>query len=267
MPARKRSARQGGYRNIRIMVLLVILFFVAVGQYLSASRATNWDTPLSVALHPIVAEDNPEVRAYVAGLEYQDYQGIDEFFSAAAIRHGLPQQTPVQTDLGRTVSGLPPLPEGVNSAFGAMLWSLKFRFWTVRQNWQADLGPERIHLFLLFHEASEGRTLPHSVGLEKGQIGIAHLFASKRQRRPNQVVIAHELLHTLGASDKYGLDGLPLFPEGFAEPERAPRYPQRYAELMAGRTPLSTSTAKTPSGLGTSRIGLVTACEINWCED
>jgi len=34
-------------------------------------------------------------------------------------------------------------------------------------------------------------------------------------------VIAHELLYTLNATDKYDLNtGLPIFPNGYAEPER-----------------------------------------------
>jgi hypothetical protein len=78
-------------------------------------------------------------------------------------------------------------------------------------------------------------------------------------------VISHELLHTLGATDKYDLiNNQPLYPQGYAEPDKEPRYPQELAELMAGRTPLSPSHAEQPESLHDVVIGALTAREINW---
>ena len=59
-------------------------------------------------------------------------------------------------------------------------------------------------------------------------------------RGSDDMVIAHELLHTLGATDKYDLrTNQPAHPDGFAEPDREPLYPQSFAELMGGRIPVS----------------------------
>jgi hypothetical protein len=70
------------------------------------------------------------------------------------------------------------------------------------------------------------------------------------------VVIAHELLHTLGASDKYDPQSLaPVFPEGYAEPDRQPRHPQRLAEIMAGRFALAEGQLAMPERLGQTLIG------------
>jgi len=81
----------------------------------------------------------------------------------------------------------------------------------------------------------------------------------------NNVVIAHELLHTLGATDKYDPgSNQPRFPDGYAEPGRQPRLPQEYAEIMAGRTPLSATQSVTPDGLEHARVGPATAAEIRW---
>ena len=44
-------------------------------------------------------------------------------------------------------------------------------------------------------------------------------------------IVAHELCHPLGATDKY--DGVSVWPQGYVEPDREPRYPQRKAEIMA----------------------------------
>ena len=81
----------------------------------------------------------------------------------------------------------------------------------------------------------------------------------------NNIVIAHELMHTLGASDKYDLgSGAPIYPDGFAEPGRLPRYPQPNAEIMAGRRALSATVFDMPAGLRDVVVGPVTASEIRW---
>jgi hypothetical protein len=94
-------------------------------------------------------------------------------------------------------------------------------------------------------------------------IGVVHAFASRSQAAQNNVVIAHELLHTLGATDKYDpASNLPLHPEGYAEPDRRPLLPQTLAEIMAGRTPLSASEALMPDSVFDTVIGPATANEI-----
>jgi hypothetical protein len=103
------------------------------------------------------------------------------------------------------------------------------------------------------------------LGLQKGLIGVVNAFASDAQAAQNDVVIAHELLHTLGATDKYDLQtNQPFFPDGYAEPERQPLLPQLYAEIMAGRVPVTRTDAEMPGSLEEALIGGKTAREINW---
>jgi hypothetical protein len=81
----------------------------------------------------------------------------------------------------------------------------------------------------------------------------------------NAIVIAHEVMHTLGATDKYEpRSGLPVFPQGYARPDAEPRYPQPAAEIMAGRRPLSPGSAEMPAGLSAVEVGATTAREIRW---
>ena len=88
---------------------------------------------------------------------------------------------------------------------------------------------------------------------------------AKKHEKQNNFIILHELLHTLGATDKYNLStNQPIFPEGYAEPNRKPTYPQRKAEIMGGRIPLSATEAKIPSSLKKAIIGTKTAREIGW---
>ncbi len=77
------------------------------------------------------------------------------------------------------------------------------------------------------------------------------------------MVIAHELLHTFGASDKYDLATLqPIYPAGYAEPALRPRLPQSKAEIMGGRTPVDELNAEIPASLADTVIGAETAQEI-----
>jgi len=79
------------------------------------------------------------------------------------------------------------------------------------------------------------------------------------------MVIAHELLHTLGATDKYDpVNDAPVFPDGYGDPRQSPLYPQKFAELMAGRRMLSATSWEQPSGLDEVVIGPATAIEIRW---
>ena len=76
-------------------------------------------------------------------------------------------------------------------------------------------------------------------------------------------MITHEMLHTFGATDKYDLATLqPSYPEGYAEPQRNPRFPQEMAEIMGGRTPVDAQTAEMPASLADTLIGQATAREI-----
>ena len=105
--------------------------------------------------------------------------------------------------------------------------------------------------------------LENSVGLQKGMVGVVNGFASRRHRGTNNVIIAHEFLHTLGATDKYSpVSGHPLGPDGIAEPERKPLYPQRFAEIMGGRIALAEDDSVIPRNLGFAVIGPLTAREI-----
>ena len=61
-------------------------------------------------------------------------------------------------------------------------------------------------------------------------------------------MLAHELLHTLRATDKYSFaSNTPLLPDGYAAPDAKPLLPQTEAELMAGRIALDEQHAEMPA--------------------
>jgi hypothetical protein len=119
-------------------------------------------------------------------------------------------------------------------------------------------------MFLVFHEARAGRVLPHSAGLAKGGLGVVHLFGRAASDDVNAVVLTHEVLHALGARDRYDAAGLPVPPDGLGDPGQAPLYPQARAEIMAGTIALSPTEARLPDGLGQCVVGPRTAAEVGW---
>lgn len=138
------------------------------------------------------------------------------------------------------------------------------RWWANSNADTAGPGPQ-VKMFLVYFDPVQTSLLEHSTGLQKGLIGRVNVFASRDMARQNNVVITHEFLHTLGATDKYDLGtNQPNYPDGYANPDLQPLVPQRFAEIMAGRTPVSQTEATIPESLDDVVIGGLTAKEINW---
>jgi hypothetical protein len=141
-----------------------------------------------------------------------------------------------------------------------MWFSLKLRWYAWRE---AGSTPD-VRIFVMYYAPRAGRALEHSLGLPEGRIGVVRAFASPASTGANQVVIAHELLHTVGAQDKYDQHGHPIAPHGYADPGRQPPWPQERAELMAGRIPLGPAESRMPASLAECVVGEATAKEISW---
>jgi hypothetical protein len=150
---------------------------------------------------------------------------------------------------------------------GTVVWSLKLRWYAWRNADTHGRAPPRVRMFVMYHDPSTLQTVPDSHGMQKGLIGVVHAFAQRQMAGSNNIVITHELLHTLGATDKYDPGtGAPLFPIGFADPEQKPLYPQEEAEIMAGRRAVSPRDAEMPSSLKSVVVGPATALEIRWTQ-
>ena len=118
---------------------------------------------------------------------------------------------------------------------------------------------------MLFHDPEVNSKLDHSFGLKKGHICMVKAFATRHQAERNNVIIVHEMLHTLGATDKYNLQTMqPRYPEGYANLGKKPLLPQEHAEIMGRGIPLSPTESKMPESLAYTLVGPITAKEIKW---
>jgi hypothetical protein len=253
------------WRAARITVLLLVLLVVAGQAWLDRFSTTHWRRTVFVGAFPVSADASPVTARYLALLDQGKIDDVSGFLQAEAKRYGVAIDDPIEVKLYPTLASPPPALDSGANVFTRILWSLKLRYYRSRAL-AAVSGPRpKIALFLLYHDPALTQSLPHSAGLQRGLSAVVHLFASRSQEAQNRIVITHELLHTFGATDKYDLaTGLPHYPEGFAEPQLAPRYPQRLAEIMAGRMPVSAAEAHLPDGLQDERVGPMTAREIGW---
>lgn len=252
------------FKAIRVAILLFILVIVAGVTWMTKYRALTWNRTLDVVIYPINADKSDVSRVYIANLQQDTFQPIAGLMQDEAKRYGLANNEPVRVWLAPELAAIPPAPPASGNVFSIMAWSLKLRYWASQHD-DFERTKPNIRLFALFHDPARTPVLAHSLGLEKGMLGVANVFASRRQAGSNNVVLAHEMLHTLGATDKYDLQTVqPIFPDGYAEPNKDPRYPQESAEIMGGRIPVSAGRAEIPDDLAQCTVGAATARELRW---
>lgn len=251
-------------RTLRIALLLFVLATVAQWAWLERQRVKEWKHPMRVVVYPIDADGTDASRAYVDRLDAAAFAEIADYFAEEAQRYGLPLARPVEMYLGPRVASQPPELPREQTVLGALSWSLRMRYWAMRNDDYPGPRPH-VRMFVAYHDPARSPRVAHSTGLAKGMIGVVRAFAIPAQHRMNNVVIAHELLHTFGATDKYDFaTNMPRFPDGYADPGANPRFPQQRAEIMGGRIPRSPFAAEIPASLDQTVIGERTAAEIHW---
>jgi hypothetical protein len=254
------------FKKLRILILLLILASVALGSWQAKTRAAEWKYPLTVVIYPINGDGSRASAAYIANLTKNDFQAIEDFIQEEFGRYDLKTVygAPVVVDIAAEVNSNPPQPPEDGNVLKIIFWSLRLRYWASRHDDYNGAAPQ-IRMFVRYFDPKTTQTAAHSLGLQKGMLGVVNAFAHSSLTATNNVVIAHEMLHTVGATDKYDPDtNLPVYPDGYAEPELNPRHPQHFAELMGGRIPLSEAQAEMPRSLEQALIGERTAREINW---
>jgi hypothetical protein len=251
------------FRGLRILFLLAVLIAVAGATIVEQREVRSWAAPLEVAVIPINGDGSPAAAETIRTLRAGDFDDINAFLKREIARYGAQQSQAITVTLHPEVAEKPPVPPADHNALRTAFWSLALRWWAYRQSdaWLPRLGT--IQLFVLYHAPVDGVALEHSLGLQKGLIGVVHAFADPRQARQNNIVVAHELLHTLGATDKYDAAGRPVYPQGYADPDLPVLLPRRHAEIMAGRLVNSSGRLVMPASLEECVIGALTAHEIN----
>lgn len=254
------------FKTIRISLLLLILAYVGFDTFWSNARATDWKRSLRVVIYPINADGSEAADKYISQLDESQFDAINQLLEQESVKYGREISSPVRINLAPELKSLPPKIPFKRSGLDVLWWSIKFRYWAWKEDNYKGSKPQ-IRSYALFYDPAQNKVLKHSTGLKKAKLAINHLFAGTKYAKQNNVVVLHELFHTLGASDKYDLQsGLPYYPVGYAEPKRKPLFPQTKAEIMGGQIALSENTAKIPPSLNKVIIGPETAKEIGWVD-
>lgn len=251
------------WRKLRIAILLLVLATVLQQAWFDKSDL-DWKDNFYVAVYPVNADGSAKVSDYLRTLTRDDFEPIAEYFAEEAAQYQLSLRRPIELQLGAAVDEVPPAPPNDGNILNTMIWSLQFKYFAWGHSPKVNVKPD-IRLYLLYYDPATNPRLSHSTALNKGRIGRVNLFGDSSYAKQNLVIIAHELLHTLNATDKYDLNTtLPIYPDGFAEPDKAPLYPQNFAELMGGRIAISAHEAEIPKSLKQTLIRDKTAREIGW---
>ncbi|MEE4291999.1 MAG: hypothetical protein V2J13_09660 [Cycloclasticus sp.] len=251
-------------KALRVILLLSVFVFVAFYSKLQRLESTAWAESLQVSIYPINGDGSVLTEQYINSLTEVNYRSVGTFFKTQWAVYSEYDFDPVAISVKPLVISQPPLPPTNGNVLKVIFWSLRLRLWSYQN--AVDSDKSTVNIFVRYHQVDDSSQLAHSLGLQKGLIGVVNAYASGNYQEQNNVVIAHEMLHTVGASDKYDLTtGQPIYPSGFADPDS--RYDQSKAEIMAGKIPISVNESVMPDSLRQCVIGSKTAHEIGWLSD
>ena len=253
------------FKIIRIAVLLCVLGSVASTLLIQRNVVRDWSGTLDIQIIPVIADKKSNTQAYVESLKERDFDSINRYLITQAKRFNVDLNYSLSINVTAPTFNVPPaVPSHDASRISIMLWSLKLKWWAWR-NQAKDHKLSQIRLYVLYQSPEDSTPLPHSTGLRNGLIGLINARANHSQRTLHPIIITHELLHILGASDQYNLStGEPLYPNGYAEPNKEPLLPQRFTSIMARAKQINSSKFEVATHLRQTVINEVTASEIGW---
>lgn len=267
-PEEESAARRRRHFRVRVSVLLAILVGVvafAVRDVQRRRARNDWGRPLDVAL--VILRVGAVDDAAVASLRGR-VPALAERLGAERRRYAPGAELPFRfTVFGPLdVKRAPPVPAG-NGLFD--LARQAYEQWRyLRQVDGAlflDPGAFDARVYVAARSPqSARRSQVEGTGEQGGRVGSVRVELGEGMEDFALFVATHELMHVLGATDKYGAEGLALVPEGLAEPELSPRYPQRFAEVMARGRPVAPGDEAVPESLDELSVGPATAREIGW---
>ncbi|MGC4089225.1 MAG: hypothetical protein QM756_15340 [Polyangiaceae bacterium] len=258
----------GWFFRVRVTILSCVLAAVCLWacQDVRARRARNdWEAPVRVGLvmlrHGNVDERAlRELRVRSGALEarlareFERYRGATSAPMIQIVTYG-----PVAVDAAP--------PTEVGDSFWARA-AQAYRLWRYTSRVDAAAGVPTHELDSRIYVVAEApQESSHSVegfSEERGRVGVARVDLALDTVDLALFVAAHEMFHTLGATDKYEASGRTSIPYGLPEPDRTPLFPQPSAEVMARNRVIAPGWEIPPDTLDQLSVGRWTAQEIGW---
>lgn len=259
---------RGWFYRARVTFLLAVLAFVVLwagNDWWQRRERRAWQRPLRVAL--VLVEREPVPAETLQALASRGLE-LERRLASEHARHGQTATAPFSIVVKGPVSAASDPPTvAADDPWSLAKHALALWRWTRDLDQRGEVEwrgyDSRIYLVLRPSREAEPRVV-EGESEQGGRIGVARADIDQEMVDFALFVAAHELLHTLGASDKYDEHGRAHFPAGFAEPSANPLYPQPGAELMARNVPLSPNEERPPETLRELFVGAETAREIGW---
>lgn len=293
-----RRVRQGA-----LLLLLVVVAAWGYLNHRAESFVFAWERPVEVLVVPLIdpvtacgPESGAEIIAdFLAALPEEGQEGygsaaveslpgslggVERWLELEFARHSGRRGPAIRTRVlePARAHAPPPVPPAADALFLARWRGTErfldyfrdaFRSAASRAPAGADRDGERtapdITLCVYFYDPARRDTFQahRPVAARRERLGVVFVPLCAETRGFYAALLAHELCHTLGASDKYAGERS-LYPEGFAEPGRRPPYPQERAEIMALGIPVSPGAERRVEGLHECTVGAWTAEEMGW---
>lgn len=253
------------FKIIRVTVLLVILSSVIGTYYMQRDVAMDWRGSINIKVIPVLSDDLSSTEQFVNSLTEKNFKEVESYLIQNAKNHKRDIEYAITLTLENPIHSIPPtVPQAGSSFLTQSLWALKLKWWAWNNQPKGYRNTD-IRLYMLYQSPDKNVKLSHSTGIRNGLIGLINARALTRNKRFHNVILTHELLHIVGATDKYDLSsGQPLFPQGYYQANAKPLWPQQYAEIMGRAIPLSDNEFEVAERLSRTRIGEITAREIGW---
>jgi hypothetical protein len=254
--------------RVRVSILLTILIVVLIwaGCDIQRRRARNqWVDTLNVAL-VVLRKDNLDEGAIE--LLKRRTLALEDRLASEFHRRNPDAPRPFHFDVRAPTDLHTAAPRPPSEGF----WDLaryNFDLWRFGSGVNAKAGIEASSFDATIYVVARSPKGASSASVEGasqegGTVGVVEVELDRTMVDFALFVTTHELLHLLGAKDKYDAQGRSLVPEGLPEPELRPLYPQRHAEVMARNVALSATEERPPESLSDLSVGAATAREIGW---
>ncbi|MEN9580109.1 MAG: hypothetical protein RJA70_3118 [Pseudomonadota bacterium] len=256
--------------RIRVGVLLLVLVLVllfAYKDFRSRAGRKDWNATLNVA---VVLLTEPGVSPAALRDFRARFSGLTQRLSEEFERYGHAPTSPVLFTVAEAIERPMELPKPAQGSIVEVL-NTNYELWRFSRRVNERLAfdvtdyKSRIYVSLRVPKV-DVRRFVEGFSQQGGHMGVVEVELAEDSIDFALFVVAHELFHTLGATDKYGPDGRTRLPDGLAEPELRPLYPQRFAEVMARNRPINEHDEVPPNSLDELAVGELTAREIGWIE-
>ncbi len=258
--------RRRVFRNARISVLLGVLAVVLLYAWHDVHRRrerTEWTRTLNVAI--VLLRRGAVDPAAVDRLRRRtDDLGARLTEQMHRYRQGPP---PFMFHVAGPVD-VTRLPPSADADGVVALARHQYDLWRYlsRVDSEAGVDPAAFdsRIYLVVQPPHERRELVEGESEEGGRVGVVSVDLGDNMVDFALFVATHELMHTLGASDKYDATGRALAPQGLGDPTQVPLYPQHAAEVMARNVVVAPGRERPPDTLAELAVGRWTATEIGW---